>query len=36
MVSNEVQRVMLIAGPLLFALSFWMAISSLIPDHRRA
>jgi hypothetical protein len=36
MVSNEVQRVMLIAGPLLFALSFWMAISSLIPDQRRA
>jgi hypothetical protein len=36
MVSNEVKRVLLIAGPLLFALSFWMAISSLIPDHRRA
>jgi hypothetical protein len=33
---GEVQRVTLIAGPLLFALSFWMAISSLIPDHRRA
>lgn len=36
LVVGEVQRVMLIAGPLLFALSFWMAISSLIPDHRRA
>jgi hypothetical protein len=36
MVSNEVQQAMLIAGPLLFALSFWLAISSLIPDHRRA
>jgi hypothetical protein len=35
MVSSEVQRVMLIAGPLLFALSFRMAISSLIPDRRR-
>ncbi len=35
-VLNEVQRVMLIAEPLLFALSFWMAISSLIPDRRRA
>jgi hypothetical protein len=36
MVPNEVKQVLLIAGPLLFALSFWMAISFLIPDHRRA
>jgi hypothetical protein len=35
-VLNEVQRVTLVAEPILFALSFWMAISSLIPAHRRA